>query len=180
MSRPVERATAIATTALALALIATLLNRPEQAPPAPEPTATPTAEPTATPTTEPSAPAWQLQGIATWYDATKNNAWFTQQPRPGAAKRNQDGAPYPYYAAAGPSLRALAPFKWGKEPYAVKITNTRTGRSIIAWVVDTCSCYGKKADPNDDRVVDLSPAAFTALGVPLGRGIQAVTVEPAP
>lgn len=175
MSRRADQLHAIATTALALALIATLLGRPEQAPPTPEPTATPTAEPTATP-----APNWELRGIATWYDATRNGAWFTQAPRPGAAKRNQDGAPYAFYAAASPALRALAPFKWGGEPYAVQITNTRNGRSIIAWVVDECGCNGRKADPSDNPVVDLSPAAFTALGVPLGRGIQAVTITPAP
>ncbi len=179
MSRRAEQLHAIATTALALALIATLLGRPEQAPPAPSPTATP-APVQATPTADPTAPSWELKGIATWYDATRNNAWFTQAPRPGAAKRNQEGAPYAFYAAASPALRALAPFKWGKEPYAVRITNTRTGLSIIAWVVDTCSCTGSKADPNDDRAIDLSPAAFIALGVPLGRGIQAVTITPAP
>lgn len=174
MSRPAETAHAIATTALALALIVTLLNRPEQAPLAPEPSATPTPAQT-TP-----APSWELKGIATWYDATRNGAWFTQAPRPGAAKRNQDGAPYAFYAAASPALRALAPFKWGAEPYAVRITNTRNGRSIIAWVVDECGCKGRAADPSDNPVVDLSPAAFTALGIPLGRGIQAVTITPAP
>jgi rare lipoprotein A (peptidoglycan hydrolase) len=179
MSRRAEQLHAIATTAMALALIVTLIGRPEQAPPAPAPTATPTPV-QATPTADPTAPSWELSGIATWYDATRNHAWFTQAPRPGAAKRNQDGAPYAFYAAASPALRALAPFKWGKEPYAVRITNTRTGLSIIAWVVDTCSCTGRKADPNDDRAIDLSPAAFQALGVPLGRGIQAVTITPAP
>ena len=176
MSRTAERAHATATVALALALITTLLGRPEPAtaPPATTPQPTQTAQPTAT------APTWSLQGIATWYDATRNHAWFTQAPRPGAAKRNQDGAPYAFYAAASPALRSLAPFRWGGEPYAVRITNRNNGRSIIAWVVDECGCNGRKADPSDNPVVDLSPAAFTALGVPLGRGIQAVTIEPAP
>ena len=176
MSRTAERAHATATVALALALITTLLGRPEPAtaPPATTPQPTQTAQPTAT------APTWSLQGIATWYDATRNNAWFTQAPRPGAAKRNQDGAPYAFYAAASPALRTLAPFRWGGEPYAVRITNTRNGRAIIAWVVDECGCKGKAADPSDDRVIDLAPAAFLALGVPLGRGIQTVTIEPAP
>lgn len=173
MSRPAEQLHAIATTALALALIVTLIGRPEQAPPAPDPTPAPQA--TSTP-----APAWELTGIATWYDATRNGAWFTQAPRPGAAKRHQAGAPYAFYAAASPALRALAPFKWGAEPYAIRITNRHNGRSIIAWVVDECGCNGRKADPSDNPVVDLSPAAFTALGVKLGRGIQAVTIAPAP
>jgi rare lipoprotein A (peptidoglycan hydrolase) len=174
MSRPAEQLHAIVTTALALALIATLLGRPEQTPPAPAPTATPT------PVQATRAPSWQLSGIATWYDATRNGAWFTQAPRPGATKRHQDGAPYAFYAAASPALRALAPFKWGAEPYAITITNRHNGRSIIAWVVDECGCNGRKADPSDNPVVDLSPAAFIALGVKLGRGIQTVTITPAP
>lgn len=175
MNRAAERLHAVATTALALALIVTLLGRPAEATPPPEPTPEPTPQATATP-----APTWQLQGIATWFDATRNHAWYTEGPRPGAAKRHQDGGPYAFYAAASPELRTLAPFKWGAEPYPVQITNRRNGRTIIAWVVDTCGCTGRKADPDDNRVVDLSPAAFQALGVPLGHGIQAVTISPAP
>lgn len=176
MNRAAERAHATATVALALALITTLLGRPEPTPA--QPIATP--QPSATLPPTPSAPAWTLEGIATWYDATRNGAWFTQKPRPGAAKRNQDGAPYAFYAAASPALRSLAPFRWGAEPYAVRITNTRNGRAIIAWVVDECGCKGRAADPSDDRAIDLAPAAFLALGVPLGHGIQRVTIEPVP
>jgi rare lipoprotein A (peptidoglycan hydrolase) len=108
-----------------------------------------------------------IDGIATWYDASKNYAWYTRDPRANAARYNQEGAPYPFYVAAGPELRALKPFKWGDKPYRVSIYNYKTKKEIIGWVVDVCVCK---------RLVDLSPAAFSALGVPLGRGIQKVKV----
>lgn len=108
-----------------------------------------------------------IDGIATWYDATKNYAWFTKKPRPNAEKYHQEGAPYPFYVAAGPELRALKPFKWGDRPYRISIYSYRTKKEIIGWVVDECMCR---------RLVDLSPAAFVALGIPLGVGIQKVKV----
>jgi len=108
-----------------------------------------------------------IDGIATWYDATKNYAWFTKKPRANADKYHQEGAPYPFYVAAGPELRALKPFKWGDRPYRISIYNYKTKKEIIGWVVDECMCR---------RLVDLSPAAFVALGVPLGVGIQKVKV----
>ena len=113
---------------------------------------------------------WSLAGKATWYDASKNWAWYTQKVRPNAAKYHQSGAPYAFYAAAGPKLLALAPFRWGGEPYQIVVTNKKNGRTIIAWVVDTCGCVG-------GGIVDLAPAAFTALGVRLGTGIQTVVVS---
>ena len=108
-----------------------------------------------------------IDGIATWYDATKNYAWFTKSPRPNAEKYHQEGAPYPFYVAAGPELRALKPFKWGDKPYRISIYSYKTKKEIIGWVVDECMCR---------RLVDLSPAAFSALGIPLGVGIQKVKV----
>lgn len=114
-----------------------------------------------------------IKGVATWYDASKNGAWYTEAPRQGATQRNQNGAPYKFYAAAGPRMRALAPFRWGDEPYRVILTNVQTNVSIVVWVVDTCACKsGAK-----EKLIDLSPAAFTALGVGLGRGIQKVRAE---
>lgn len=113
--------------------------------------------------------SWQLTGIATWFDATKNNAWYT--------RNHKWGKPIKYYVAAGPALRELIPNKWLMKPVAVRITSTLTGKSAIAYVVDWCGCGGYKKVKNDTRLVDLSPALFQALGLPLGRGIMKVEVS---
>jgi len=123
------------------------------------------------PTAEPALK--QLVGKATFYDATRNHAWYTQAPRKNAAKYHQTGGPFVYYAAASPRLRALRMFKWGQEPYRVIVSNEKTGVAIIAWVVDTCACVG-------GSIIDLSPEGFTALGVGLKMGIQKVRVTVLP
>lgn len=101
-------------------------------------------------------------GKATWYDATKNNAWYTR-----------GGKPTEFYAAAGPALRRIKDFRWGKKPYRIIVENLSNGRMIVAWVVDWCQCRGQT---NNEKLVDLAPEAFVALGVPLARGVQRVRV----
>jgi hypothetical protein len=101
-------------------------------------------------------------GKATWYDATKNNAWYTRGDKPTL-----------FYAAAGPALRKIKDFRWGKKPYRIIVENLRNGKAIVAWVVDWCQCRGQT---NNEKLVDLAPAAFEALGVPLGHGVQRVRV----
>lgn len=105
-------------------------------------------------------------GKATWYDATKNNAWYTRGEKPTL-----------FYAAAGPALRKLKDFRWGKKPYRIIVENLKNGKAIVAWVVDWCQCRGQK---NNEKLVDLSPAAFVALGVPLENGVQKVRVTVLP
>jgi hypothetical protein len=105
-------------------------------------------------------------GKATWYDATKNNAWYTRGEKPTL-----------FYAAAGPALRMIKDFRWGKKPYRIIVENLKNGKAIVAWVVDWCQCRGQT---NNEKLVDLSPAAFTALGVPLGNGVQKVRVTVLP
>jgi hypothetical protein len=137
----------------------------------PSPTPTPTVEPT--PASSTAFPT--LTGFATYYDATRNGAWFTQSPRKNAAKYNQEGAPFVYYAAASPRLRAVRMFKWGWEPYRVIVSNPNTGIAIVAWVVDECACVG-------GALIDLAPVAWKEIsgGAPFGRGIQPVIVEVLP
>ena len=115
-----------------------------------------------------------ITGISTWYDATRNHAWFTEKPRVGAKARNQDGAPYQFYAAAGPLLRSIRPFKWGGEPYRVAVMNLRNGREIIVTVVDVCQCREGK----HEKLIDLAPEAFLALigDAGLGAGVMRVRV----
>ena len=107
-----------------------------------------------------------VNGKATWYDATKNSAWYTRGEKPTL-----------FYAAAGPALRALKDFRWGKKPYRIIVENLKNGKAIVAWVVDWCQCRGQT---NNEKLVDLSPAAFVALGVPLGNGVQKVRVTVLP
>ena len=107
-----------------------------------------------------------VKGKATFYDATKNNAWYTRGDKPTL-----------FYAAAGPALRALKDFRWGKKPYRIIVENLKNGKAIVAWVVDWCQCRGQT---NNQKLVDLSPAAFVALGVPLGNGVQRVRVTVLP
>ena len=106
------------------------------------------------------------KGKATWYDATKNNAWYTQGDKPTL-----------FYAAAGPALRAIKNFRWGKKPYRIIVENLSNGKAIVAWVVDWCQCRGQT---DNEKLVDLSPAAFTALGVDLYMGVQRVRVTVLP
>jgi hypothetical protein len=87
------------------------------------------------------------RGVASWYDATRNNAWYTR----GGTR---------YYAAVGT-------FRWGDDPYAIKICRKDQPRTcVIATVVDYCErCARDLKRPWDkrSRSVDLSPAAFAAL-----------------
>lgn len=115
---------------------------------------------------------WSLTGPATWFDATKNHAWYT--------RANKWGKRIKFYVAAGPALREYIPNKWLMKPVAIKITSLKTGKSVIAYVVDWCSCWGVVKNPNDDRVADLAPAIWNALGVRLGIGVTKIKIELAP
>lgn len=114
---------------------------------------------------EPSA-----TGIASWYGNPRRYgepaiAWYT--------RTSPWGEPVEFYAAAGPELRRILgdpnPYH---EHYPVTITNPATGQTIEAVVVDWCGCNTGRRE----KLIDLSPAAFEALGVPLSRGIQEVEV----
>lgn len=140
----------------------------------------PSASPTESPTESygPPTPGLPvlLVGVASWYDATKNNAWYTRKTK--WFKGTLD------YAAAGQELRAMIEAiwpghrYWHGNPIRAKITNTKTGISVIVYITDTCGCYsGTPSDRSDDKIIDLSPKVFKALGVSLSRGIQKVTVE---
>jgi len=119
-------------------------------------------KPQSTPTEIPTLTVQTVTGKATWYDATKNSAWYTRGDKPTL-----------FYAAAGPALRDIKNFRWGKKPYRIIVENLRNGKAIVAWVVDWCQCRGQS---NNEKLVDLAPAAFEALGVPLGHGVQRVRV----
>lgn len=140
---------------LALFLALTMLISPQVA------TAVTPETPTivSVPADQPPVPeATEVRGVMSWYDASRNWAWYTRGENP-----------YIYYAAAGPELRKVKDFRWGWEPYRIRITSTKTGKSIIAWIVDECICT---------KLVDVAPVAFKALGLRLhADGIGNVIIE---
>jgi hypothetical protein len=106
-----------------------------------------------------------LHGIATHYDATRHGetAWYTR-------------AGIKFYGAAGPDLRREKTHEW-RNKYRVIVSSKITGRAVIVWIVDYCECRGGDKKPGNDRLIDLAPAVWDALGVPLGRGVMPVTIE---
>lgn len=112
--------------------------------------------------------AQKITGIATWYDATRNNAWYTLA--------NKWGKSVKLYAAAGPALRKIVDHKYMMKPFPVWVTSKMSGKTVKVWVVDWCGCQGRKNDPDDTRLVDLAPAVWDRLGVPLELGVMRVTI----
>jgi hypothetical protein len=105
----------------------------------------------------------KVSGKATWFDATRmgQTSWYTR-------------AGIEYYAAAGPKLREFADWRRWKDHVYILVTNQDTGISLMAELVDFCEC---SKGQDDERLVDLSPVLFEALGIPLSRGVQRVTIE---
>jgi hypothetical protein len=107
-----------------------------------------------------------IDGLATWFDATRNgqSASYTR-------------AGIDYYIAAGPELRRAMGGRFYQQVRPVRICNHGTGRCLTAYVTDWCACRGTRAK-GDERIADLSPKLFAALGIPLSRGAQRVTITP--
>jgi hypothetical protein len=110
-----------------------------------------------------------LFGLGTWFDATRNNAWYTM--------KNKWGKAISFYGAAGPRLRALMGHRYQQKPYSVIVTSLLTGRAVRVWVADFCGCGGAAKDKTDTRLIDLAPEIWAALGVPLGRGVMKIDIE---
>lgn len=106
-----------------------------------------------------------LRGIATHYDATRHgsSSWYTR-------------AGITFYGAAGPALRREKKHEW-RNKYRVIVISKITGRAVVVWIVDFCECRGGDKKPGNDRLVDLAPEVWDALGVPLWRGVTPVTLE---
>ena len=107
-------------------------------------------------------------GTATWFDAERGNqtAWYTR-------------AGITLYGAIGADVRAYKQHYW-RTSWDVKITSLLTGKSVIVHVVDECTCYGVRSNPNDDPLIDLSPAVWHALAVKLGIGVMHITLQVLP
>jgi rare lipoprotein A (peptidoglycan hydrolase) len=66
---------------------------------------------------------------------------------------------------------AVGNWKWGDTPYDVFVRNVRNGKEIRITITDYCEACAK-----GKNLIDLSPQAFAALGVPLSRGVQWVEI----
>jgi hypothetical protein len=113
---------------------------------------------------QPAVPLGYFVGTATWYDADRGNlsTWYTR-------------AGVDMYGAIGAEVRAFKPHTW-RTSWQVEVVSLLTGRSVIVQVVDECTCYGVRANPDDQRLIDLSPEVWQALGVPLGRGVMPIAL----
>jgi hypothetical protein len=109
-----------------------------------------------------------LNGFATWFDAERGaqSSWYTR-------------AGIKHYGAAGPELRAIKQHYW-RTSWPVMITSKLTGKSVVVHVVDICTCYGVRSNPNDNRLIDLAPAVWQALGVPLSAGVMQIELRVMP
>ena len=92
-------------------------------------------------------------GVASWYDATRNNAWYTR----GGNK---------FYAAVGT-------FRWGDMPYRIKVCRADDlAVCVVVTVTDYCGRCAKDLKhkwTRRSRNMDLSPQAFARLrGLHLG------------
>ncbi len=130
----------------------------------PAPLGEPAAPQPAVMADQPAVPLGYFVGDATWYDADRGNfsTWYTR-------------AGIDMYGAIGRELREFKPHYW-RTSWNVEVVSLLTGRSVIVHVVDECTCYGVKANPNDDRLIDLSPEVWQALGVPLSRGVMPIAL----
>jgi hypothetical protein len=109
-----------------------------------------------------------LNGSATWFDAERGaqSSWYTR-------------AGIKYYGAAGSELRSIKQHYW-RTSWPVMITSKLTGKSVVVHVVDICTCYGVRSNPNDNRLIDLAPAVWAALGVPLSAGVMQIELRVMP
>lgn len=117
---------------------------------------------------QPAVPEGYFVGTATWFDAERGNqtAWYTR-------------AGITLYGAIGADVRAYRQHYW-RTSWDVKITSLLTGKSVIVHVVDECTCYGVRKVVGDEPLIDLAPAVWRRLGVPLGVGVMPITLEVLP
>lgn len=71
----------------------------------------------------------------------------------------------------GALYAAVPGFVWGDEPYPLKVCTVEA--CVTVTVGDSCACY---VGTPDERVIDLSPAAFARLA-PLSVGLIPVEVR---
>ena len=119
---------------------------------------------------DPPPMAYGATGRATWYAARcRDGVSFlgrTDTCRPYVAKRDGGrGGELVFYGATGW-------YRYGRAPVAAIVYFHATGRSVRVVVRDYCEACAKGR-----AVIDLSPTAFLAGGLTLGRGVARVEVR---
>jgi hypothetical protein len=119
---------------------------------------------------EPSPMAYGVKGRATWYAARcpsgVSHLGRTDTCLPYVAKKHGGrGGELVLYAAVGW-------WRWGMTPIEAVVYFHATGRSVRVVVRDYCDACAKGR-----AVIDLSPTAFLAGGLTLGRGVAIVSVR---
>ena len=119
---------------------------------------------------DPSPTSYGATGRATWYGARcpagVSHLGRTDTCRPYVAKRDGGrGGELVMYAAVGF-------WRWGMTPVEAIVYFHATGRSVRVVVRDYCDACAKGR-----AVIDLSPMAFLAGGLTLGRGVAIVSVR---
>jgi len=119
---------------------------------------------------DPSPTTYGVKGRATWYGARcpagVSHLGRTDTCRPYVAKRDGGrGGELVFYAAVGW-------WRWGMTPVEAVVYFHATGRSVRVVVRDYCDACAKGR-----AVIDLSPTAFLAGGLTLGRGVAIVSVR---
>ena len=119
---------------------------------------------------DPSPTTYGVKGRATWYGARcpagVSHLGRTDTCRPYVAKRDGGrGGELVFYAAVGW-------WRWGMTPVEAVVYFHATGRSVRVVVRDYCDACAKGR-----AVIDLSPMAFLAGGLTLGRGVAKVSVR---
>ena len=61
------------------------------------------------------------------------------------------------------------------KPVAIAIRSLVTDKWVVVYIVDWCSCNGT-SKRGDERLIDLAPAVWRELGVPLGRGVMPIEI----
>lgn len=107
---------------------------------------------------------------ATWYGArcpdgvARYGRTDTCSPY-ASRKEGGRGGELVFYAATGF-------FRWGMTPITAEITNKKNGRKVLVVVRDYC-----RACDQGRVAMDLSPAAFIALGLTLEQGVGRIRVR---
>jgi hypothetical protein len=127
-------------------------------------------EDAAAPVPDPTPMAYGATGRATWYAARCPDGVAvlgrTDTCRPYVAKKDGGrGGELVFYAAVGW-------WRWGMTPVEADIFFHATGRVVRVVVRDYCEACAKGR-----AVIDLSPTAFLAGGLTLGRGVAKVSVR---